>query len=108
VRRSARGQAQGRADLATIAAARTEALTGDGEATAAAPVEGFRGAFYVGAGVAAAGVSSRFAPDAWQRADSRQGVSVKDRGDLRAPRGSRLLPSLVVRPVARYMVGETL
>ena len=49
------GTALGLAALATIAAARTGALTGGGEASAAALVEGFRTAFCVGAGVAVVG-----------------------------------------------------
>ena len=49
------GTALGLAALITVAAARTEALAGGGEATAAALVEGFRAAFYVATGLAAAG-----------------------------------------------------
>ena len=49
------GTALGLAALVTVAAARTEALAGGGEATAAALVEGFRAAFYAGAGLAVAG-----------------------------------------------------
>ena len=49
------GTALGLATLATIAAARTASATGGGEATASALVEGFRAAFFVGAGVAVVG-----------------------------------------------------
>ena len=49
------GTALGLAALITVAAARTGALAGGEEATAAALVEGFRAAFYVAAGLAAAG-----------------------------------------------------
>lgn len=49
------GTALGLAALITVAAARTEALTGGEEATAAALVEGFRSAFYVATGLAVAG-----------------------------------------------------
>ncbi len=50
------GTALGLAFLITVAAARTEALTGGEEATAAAMVEGFRTAFYVATGLAVIGV----------------------------------------------------
>jgi EmrB/QacA subfamily drug resistance transporter len=49
------GTALGLAALITVAAARTEALAGEGPATAAAIVEGFRIAFYAAAGLAVAG-----------------------------------------------------
>jgi MFS family permease len=49
------GTALGLAALITVAAARTEALAGGEEATAAALVEGFRAAFYVATGLAVAG-----------------------------------------------------
>jgi EmrB/QacA subfamily drug resistance transporter len=49
------GTALGLAALITVAAARTETLTGGGVATAAALVEGFRTAFYVATGLAVAG-----------------------------------------------------
>jgi sugar phosphate permease len=49
------GTALGLALLITVAAARTEALTGGGVATAAALVEGFRTAFYVAVGLAVTG-----------------------------------------------------
>jgi EmrB/QacA subfamily drug resistance transporter len=49
------GTALGLAALITVAAARTEVLAGDGPATAAALVEGFRTAFYAAAGLAVAG-----------------------------------------------------
>ena len=49
------GTALGLAALATIAAARTEALKVGGEATAAALVGGFRTSFYVTAGLAVVG-----------------------------------------------------
>lgn len=50
------GTALGLAVLITVAAARTEALTGGEEVTAAALVEGFRAAFYVATGLAVTGV----------------------------------------------------
>jgi EmrB/QacA subfamily drug resistance transporter len=50
------GTALGLAVLITVAAARTEALAGGEEATAAALVEGFRTAFYVATGLAVSGV----------------------------------------------------
>jgi EmrB/QacA subfamily drug resistance transporter len=49
------GTALGLAALITVAAARTEALAGEGPATAATIVEGFRIAFYAAAGLAVAG-----------------------------------------------------
>ena len=49
------GTALGLAALITVAATRTEALTGGGEAGAAALVEGFRVAFYAATGIAVAG-----------------------------------------------------
>jgi EmrB/QacA subfamily drug resistance transporter len=49
------GTALGLAALITVAAARTEALAGEGPASAAAIVEGFRIAFYAAAGLALAG-----------------------------------------------------
>jgi EmrB/QacA subfamily drug resistance transporter len=49
------GTALGLAALITVAAARTEALAGEGPATAAAIVEGFRTAFYAATGLAVAG-----------------------------------------------------
>jgi EmrB/QacA subfamily drug resistance transporter len=49
------GTALGLAALITVAAARTEALAGEGPASAAAIVEGFRIAFYAAAGLAVAG-----------------------------------------------------
>ena len=49
------GTAVGLAVLFTIAAAHSDALTGGGEPTVRALVEGYRLAFFVGAGIAAAG-----------------------------------------------------
>jgi len=49
------GTALGLAVIITVAAARTEALAGGEEATAAAMVEGFRAAFYVAPGLAVSG-----------------------------------------------------
>lgn len=49
------GTALGLAALITVAAARTGALAGGEEASAAAVVEGFRAAFYVATGLAVAG-----------------------------------------------------
>jgi MFS family permease len=49
------GTALGLAALITVAAARTEALAGGEEASAAVVVEGFRAAFYVATGLAMAG-----------------------------------------------------
>ncbi len=49
------GTAMGLAVLFMVAAAHTGSLTGDGEPTAQALVEGYRLAFFVGAGIAAAG-----------------------------------------------------
>jgi MFS family permease len=49
------GTALGLAALITVAAARTGAIAGGEEASAAAVVEGFRAAFYVATGLAVAG-----------------------------------------------------
>ena len=55
------GTAMGLAVLFMVAAAHTGSLTGDGEPTAQALVEGYRLAFFVGAGIAAVGALAALA-----------------------------------------------